>query len=77
MEWASVLDEVERAVKVQASADGRKVRDFNGNSLETLAKACSLGYTEKITYLPSRAHRSSDGGVLRLKRSAPDLCIER
>jgi hypothetical protein len=70
-EWAEVLEEVERAVKVWAKEEGKTVRGFNGNSLETLGKACADLHTKKITYLPSRS-RNVDGDLIRLRRNDPE-----
>jgi hypothetical protein len=70
-EWASVLEHVEKAVKIYAKSENRKIRDFNGNSLETLGKACLDQDTARITYLPSR-NKNEDGNILRLKHSSPD-----
>jgi hypothetical protein len=71
-EWADVLEEVERAVKVQARAEGKKIRDFNGNSLETLGKMLTEQSTQgKITYLPSM-NKNVDGQLMRLRKGSPE-----
>jgi hypothetical protein len=71
-EWASVLEEVERAVKAIAKAEGLKIRDFNSNSLETLGKISVGQHTSsRITYLPS-GNRNVDGNLVRLRRAAPE-----
>lgn len=68
-EWASVLEEVDKCVKVQARAEGKKLRDFHGRSLQTLAKNPPLsGDANKITYLPSEGGDNHDSRLLRLRR---------
>ena len=65
-EWASVLEKVEECVKVQAKAEGKKISDFNGNSLETLAKKSA---ERRIDYLPSRAgSETNDQRLSRLRK---------
>jgi hypothetical protein len=59
-EWASVLEEVEKSVKVQAKADSKKLRGFDGNSLENLGKFATDQSQNKITYLPS-GNKNLDG----------------
>jgi hypothetical protein len=71
-EWAEVLAEVEKAVKISVREEGWKVRDLSGNSLENLGKACADPRTQKITYLPSR-NRDIDGHLIRLRRNAPNV----
>jgi hypothetical protein len=70
-EWASVLEEVERTVKVQAITEGKKLREFDGNSLETLGKFATDQSQSKITYLPS-GNKNLDGNLIRLKASAKE-----
>jgi hypothetical protein len=65
-EWASVLQEVEKCVKVQARKEGKKLRGFDGNSLETLAK--NTTDQSQITYLPSY-NKNADGQLVRRKRT--------
>jgi hypothetical protein len=68
-EWASVLEQVDKCVKVQAKAEGKKLRDFHGRSLQTLAKNPPLsGDGNKITYLPSEGGDNHDSRLLRLRR---------
>lgn len=71
-EWADVLLKVDELVRVQAKAEGKAIRssEFNGNSLEELAKRVPHGTQEKITYLPSR-HQHHDGHLVRLSRNDP------
>jgi hypothetical protein len=73
-EWAEVLEEVEKAVRVWAKEEGKKIRGFNGNSLEQLSKACvQVSTDKKITYLPSRAgQKNIDSRLVRLGRSDPE-----
>jgi hypothetical protein len=73
-EWADVLEEVEQAVKAYAIEEGKRIRDFTGNSLETLAKQGDgvPGGTPRITYLPSR-QQHQDGDLIRLRRNKPDV----
>jgi hypothetical protein len=67
-EWASVLDLVEKSVKIQAKAEGKKISHFDGNSLETLAKkGTDQSPDQKITYLPSK-NKNDDGNLLRLRK---------
>jgi hypothetical protein len=56
-EWASVLQEVEKCVRVHVKKMGMKIMDFHGNSLETLGKKRADGRA-MITYLPSRSSKS-------------------
>jgi hypothetical protein len=71
-EWAEVLGEVEKAVKVSIKEEGAKVRDCRGNSLENLGKASTDLLTKKITYLPS-GNTDIDGHLIRLRKNAPDI----
>lgn len=73
-EWSDVLEEVERAVKAYAVEEGKRVRDFNGNSLEHLAKENGVDISTRITYLPSRQIGTGhDGNLIRLRRNKPDI----
>jgi hypothetical protein len=72
-QWAQVLAKVETMVKAYVVADGKRVRDFNGNSLEKLAKEVAPGPKCRITYLPSRQTAAHDGHLIRLQRNHPEL----
>jgi len=72
-EWAEVLEQVEQMVRVTAKEEGTKVRELDGNSLESLGKEWAHGHTnEKITYLPSR-NSKLDGNLMRLRKNAPEV----
>lgn len=67
-EWASVIEEVEKCVKVYAKG---KTSSLDGNSLETLAKT-STDQSKTITYLPS-ANKNLDGALARLRKNNPAI----
>jgi hypothetical protein len=76
-EWADVLAKVEEMVRVWAKAEGKRVGgsggDFDGKTLESLAKNGGGGTPAgQITYLPSRA-KSHDGYLLALRKRAPEM----
>lgn len=73
-EWTDVLSKVEEMVRIEAKEEGRTMRSFGGNSLESLAKMCGTSHTPKITYLPSRTGGSSgnDGHLVRLRKNHPE-----
>jgi hypothetical protein len=81
-EWADVLIEVEKAVRVYAKENGRLLQTFAGNDLETLARATDPDVCA-ITYLPSRQSASpsnpngggggSDMSLVLLRRRHPDI----
>lgn len=75
-EWGEVLIEVEERVRAWAKANGKAVgsrSEFNGNSLEDLAKNGST--SAPMTYLPSRQRgapgHATDGNLVRLHRRDP------
>lgn len=71
-EWADVLAKVEEMVKLIPVSERGSIANANGNSLESLAKNCTTGYNEKITYLPSRSMHH-DGHLIRLRKNKPDI----
>jgi hypothetical protein len=74
--WASVLQEVEKCVRVYAREEGVKLKEFRSNSLETLAKSADDS-RQKITYLPSYA-RHNDYRLVRQQGSRrPDSDVNR
>lgn len=75
-EWGEVLVEVEERVREWAKERGINIREFNGNSLESLAKNVYTGI-DGINYLPSGqtspASKVTDGNLVRLHRRDPKL----
>jgi hypothetical protein len=73
-EWAEVLAKVEELVKVYAKEEGKAIRsqEFNGNSLEQLAKRVTPVTQQRITFLPSRSMHH-DGHPVRLRQNKPDV----
>jgi hypothetical protein len=72
-EWSDVLEEVEKTVKAYAVDQGKRLRDFNGNNLEVLAKD-GADISARITYLPSRQESTGlDRNLIRLRRNEPEV----
>jgi hypothetical protein len=70
-EWAEVLEEVERSVRIWAKEEGKSIRSFDGNGLEKVGRASGDPQTDKkITYLPSGAG-NSDATLMRLRKNDP------
>jgi hypothetical protein len=72
-EWAEVLEQVEKAVKIQLKLEHRSINDLTNNSLVELGKlAGGTPAGQKVTYLPSRAG-GVDRNLFRLRKDHPDL----
>ncbi len=72
-EWADVLEEVEKTVKAYAIEEGKRARDFSGNSLEVLVRDGG-DISTRLTYLPSRQVGTGlDGNLIRLRRKKPEM----